>query len=278
MNGVTIRKIITVHSLVSLIILGSCTQDSSSALDILNKTINSIDTIETIYYKQDMIRTNPRQLEETIFRYREMCFQRLIQDSIVGVKGHWYFYGNDGSTVNYEDIFDGNRLIRKNNLDSAIRLYDLIKYPEFSKEHFWSHNTLYGLQYVFKYILDHTGSYQLIRLNDTIFMDKNCFQIVIYLEDKMTMPGFATQLEDSEGNITKTLFIIDKQNYYPVRMKEESYSNKNPGQKYFIDQTYYDIKFNFEVEEHIIFNTSSDHFTGYVINEIVPENTINKNQ
>jgi hypothetical protein len=59
--------------------------------DIIQKTIDNIDTIETVYYKQDMVRTNPENANEIIYRYREMYFKRLIEDSIVGVKGHWYF-------------------------------------------------------------------------------------------------------------------------------------------------------------------------------------------
>jgi len=113
-----------------------CYKQETSA-DILQKTINAIDAIETIYYKQDMARTNPRNLNDTIFRYREMYFKRLITDSIVGVKGHWYMYLNNKEKVIYEDIYDGNRLIRKNNRDSVARIYDLIKYPGFKREHFW---------------------------------------------------------------------------------------------------------------------------------------------
>ena len=130
------NKIAIISLLATLLVLSSCDK-KETAQEILSKTISSIDTIETIYYKQDMTRTNPRQLDDTIFRYREMYFSRLTGDSIVGVKGHWYFYSNDRSNVNYEDIYDGNRLIRKNNLDSAVRLYDLAKYPTFRDNHFW---------------------------------------------------------------------------------------------------------------------------------------------
>ncbi|PLW93207.1 MAG: hypothetical protein C0592_06855, partial [Marinilabiliales bacterium] len=58
-----------------------------TAIEILQNTINAIDSVETIYYKQDMRRTNPQNLNDTIFRYREMYFKRLITDSIVGVQG-----------------------------------------------------------------------------------------------------------------------------------------------------------------------------------------------
>jgi hypothetical protein len=59
--------------------------EKETASDIIQKTVNSIDTIETVYFKQDMSRTNPQNINDTIFRYREMYFKRLITDSIVGV-------------------------------------------------------------------------------------------------------------------------------------------------------------------------------------------------
>ena len=125
-----------------------------TAHEILQKSITSIDTIGTIYFKQEMARTNPQSLNDTIHRFREMYFARLLSDSIVGVKGHWYLYIDDKINVIYEDIYDGNRLIRKNNRDSVARIYDLIKYPDFKDQHFWGHNTLYGMQYEFRYMLE----------------------------------------------------------------------------------------------------------------------------
>ena len=74
-------------------------------------------------------------------------------------------YSNDKVKVNFEDIFDGERLIRKNNRDSFARVYDLNKYPDFRKEHFWSHNTLFGMQHEFRFMLDNTDSYTFERLN-----------------------------------------------------------------------------------------------------------------
>ena len=258
-----------VPAIMLMIVINSCSSDES-AHDILRRSIASVDTVETISYKQDMSRSNPRQIDDTIFRYREMYFKRLIRDSIVGVKGHWYFYNEDKTKVNYEDIYDGNKLIRKNNLDSSAILYDLIKYPEFKNEHFWSHNTPYALQYTFKHMLINQDTYVIERINDTSFMNKSCFQISIHLEDMMTMPGFAIKLEVMEGSIIKTIFIIEKATYYPLRMMEEYYSSANTGQKVFIDQTYYDIKFNPDLDEDILFNTSLDKLGGFEIEERKP--------
>ena len=245
--------------------------NNKTASEILQTTINTIDTIETIYYKQDMARTNPRNINETIFRYREMYFKRLLSDSIVGVKGHWYMYINDKLNVVYEDIYDGNVLIRKNNKDSLASIYDLVKYPELKQKHFWSHNTLYGMQYEFRYMLNNTDSYSIVRLNDTIINSKNCFQIVVRLDNKMTMPGFAIKLEEDEGSVSKTLYFIDKETYYPIRMIGENYSVENPEQKYFIDQKYYDIKFNIKIDENAQFNTTEKSITRFEKKEMKPE-------
>jgi len=251
-------------------VLISC-NEKETASEILQKTINTIDTIETIYYKQDMSRTDPRNINDTIFRYREMCFKRLITDSIVGVKGHWNMYVNDRENVIYEDIYDGNRLIRKNNRDSVVRIYDLVKFPDFRRKHFWSHNTLYGMQYEFRYMLDNTDSYAIESLNDTIIDSKECYQIIVKLESKMTMPGFATELENNEGSISKTLYFIDKKTYYPIRIKGENHSIDNPEQKIFMDQRYYDIEFNLTIDEEVQFNTSNESITGFDKTEIKPE-------
>jgi len=259
-----LKKTRIIYLLVALAIFTSC-KKPKTANDILFRTIGVIDTIKTIYYKQDMIRSNPRQLNDTIYRFREMVFKRLVTDSIVGVKGHWYFYDADKKSVNYEDIYDGNRLIRKNNLDSMALVYDLVKYPEFKEEHFWSHNTLYGMQYSFKYILDNKEFYRIRRLNDTIVSNKSCFQLQIYLENMTTMPGFATKLENSEGDVSNSLFFIDKETYYPIRMFAENYSIENPEQKFFIDQAYYDIRFNPELDENKLFNTSEEILKGFKI-------------
>lgn len=264
------KRIGIIYLLTLLTVLTSC-NENETASEILQKTINTIDTIETIYYKQDMTRSNPRNINDTIFRYREMYFKRFLSDSIVGVKGHWYMYINDKENIIYEDIYDGNRLIRKNNRDSVARIYDLVKFPDFKRKHFWSHNTLYGMQFEFKYMLNNPDSYSIERLRDTIIDSKDCYQILVILENKITMPGFATELETNEGSISKTLYFIDKETFCPISMKGEFYSTDNPGHKMFIDQRYYDIEFNLAIDEHVQFNTSNETITGFEKIEMKPE-------
>jgi len=253
--------------IIVLMILSSC-HEKKTATEIIQKTINTIDTTETIYYKQDMTRSNPKNTNDTISRYREMYFKRLISDSIVGVKGHWYMNVNDKNKVVYEDIFDGNRLLRKNNTDSTVRVYNLIKYPGFKRQHFWSHNTLYGMQFEFKYILNHLDSYSVERLNDTMIENKNCYQIIIILKDNTTMPGFAIKLEENKGSISETTYFINKETNYPIKMNALFYSADHPEQKVFIEQTYYDIKFNLKINEFDRFNTTNESIEEYEIIEM----------
>ncbi len=257
------------YFLAILIVLTSCDL-KDTASEILQKTINSIDTIETVYFKQDMARTNPQNINDTISRYREMYFKRLIDDSIVGVKGHWYMYVNDKENVIYEDIYDGNRLIRKNNRDSTALIYDLIKYPEFKQKHFWSHNTVYGMQYEFRYILENTDSYTIKRLNDTVIESKDCYQILVGLENNITMPGFATKRKENPGTVSITVYFIDKHTLYPIKIKGESYSTENPEQKVFIEQKYYDIIFNLEIDDDAQFRTSNEIIKGFETKERKP--------
>jgi hypothetical protein len=85
------------------------------------------------------------------------------------------------------------------------------------------------------------------------------------------MPGFLAHLEDSEGSVSETSYFINMQTYYPVRMKGESFSADNPGQVVFIDQKYYDIRFNLTIDEDVQFNTSNAMLSGFEIREMKPE-------
>ena len=109
---------------------------------IIQKTINSIDTISSISYNQHLVRTNPQNTDEIIERDRRFIYQKLPDDSITGAKAHIYYY-SEGVIV-FEDIYDRNFLMRKNHFDSTVRFYDLLKYPEIKKSNrFWRKNTPY---------------------------------------------------------------------------------------------------------------------------------------
>ena len=74
-----------------------------------------------------------------------------------------------------------------------------------------------------------------------------------------------------KGNVSRTLYYIDKETFYPIKMRGESYSTDNPKQKFFIDQRYYDIQFNLIINENIEFNTSHESIVGFEIREMKPE-------
>ena len=253
-----------------LLAVVSCSEPKS-AKDILQSTIETIELIESVSYKQITTRTNPQNGRDTITRFREIYFERLIEDSIVGVKGHWYMYVDDSVNVIFEDIYDGKRVVRKSNRDSVARIYDLDKYPKFRSQHFWGHNTPYGMQYELKYMLENVDEYILSRLSDTVISGSPYYQIHWKLEGKSSMPGFLIKLEKYEGWMSETTLFIDKGTSYPYRMKAMGYMADKPEQGMLFDQTYFDIVFNINIDSNIYFNTSLESLSGYEIREIQPE-------
>jgi hypothetical protein len=264
-------KVIGIICFISTLIVFNSCKERETASEILQKAINTIDTIETIYYKQNVTRANSRNLNDTINTYREMYFKRLISDSIVGVKGHWYFYNNNKDRINFEDIYDGNKLLRKNNRDSTVIKYDLLKNPEFKEKHFWGHNTPYAMQFIYNQILQDIDIHDIVKLNDTIVNDTECYQIRIRTENKGSLlPGFKSKLIDMDGNISITLLNIDKSNYYPIRVRMENYQINNPEAIFYIDQLYFDLKFNINIDDIERFNISDEILNGFKITEKTP--------
>jgi urease beta subunit len=85
------------------------------------------------------------------------------------------------------------------------------------------------------------------------------------------MPGFAMELEDDKGSISKTIYFIDKKSNYPIEVKSEFYSTENPQQKTFMDQKYDDIKFNLTIDEHVRFDTTDESIIGFEKTDMKPE-------
>ena len=54
-------------------------------------------------------------------------------------------------------------------------------------------------------------------------------------------------------------------------MRGESYSKDNSKQSFFIDQRYYNIKFNLIIDENIQFNTTEKSIVGFEKREMKPE-------
>lgn len=220
---------------------------------IIEKTISSIDTITSISYNQHLVRTNPQNTDEVIERDRSFIYQELPGDSITGAKAHICYY-SEGLLV-FEDIYDGNFLIRKNYFDSTARFYDLLKYPEIKKSNrFWKKNTPYTMQAMLDFILKNQSEYKIELLNDTIIDNTECFCVRTTLEDKTTIPGYNRNFTENPGYIGTSYFYINKQNYYPIKIRLELYEKDKPEKVFFTDHQFYNIIFNPDIKEEVFSN------------------------
>lgn len=82
------------------------------------------------------------------------------------------------------------------------------------------------------------------------------------------MPGFYEFTIDTNRVETMILFI-DKENFYPQRIRMEVYFIDNPDIVYFTDNTFYNIEFNPKLDENL-FDTSNEIIIGYKIREMEP--------
>lgn len=244
-------------------------QTNTDPVTTIEQTISAINDIHTIVYRQQMTRSNPRNTSEIIEDTREMYLSRLPQDSIVGAKGHWYFLTSDETGLRYEDIYDGSRLIRKNNSTKAARIYDLDRYPEFRQQPFWSHQTPYTLQYMLQFVLDNRSAYTLTQLSDTLINNIACHQVHIRLEDRESMPGFMSELQDAPGNVSILTLFIDNNTNYPIQVNMDNFSKDQPQQRFFTHQRYFDLQFNVSIEDKV-FDTSDQSTAGYQLQEMKP--------
>ena len=257
--------------LIQILILPLSAQEPESAKLLLEQTIQAIDEIQTISYRQHMTRSNPRNSAEIINDTREMVLSRLPEDSIVGARGHWYFLTSDEKGLRYEDIFDGKRLVRLNHSTHAARVYDLTEYPEFLEQPFWSHQTPYTLQYMLRFTLDNLSAYTLTRLKDTLINEQTCIQVQIRLEDKESMPGFMADIQPSPGNVSLLTLFLDPDNHYTLQVNLDNYTRQDPDNKFFTHQRYTDFRFNVAIEPKI-FDTSEAATEGFEVQIMLPQN------
>ena len=243
----------------------SCNQEKDP-IKVIQNTINSIDTINTIYYQQTQIRGNTGNIENVAQKERSYYYERLRSDSIVGAKAHIYFF--DSTYVFLEDIYDGNKLIRKHNRDSSARVYDLLKYPELRKKSFWGKTTPYVIQYMLNYAIDNKEFYSFDLGRDTIINQINCYYLKTVLRKKALIPGFY-KFEIDTNRVETMILFIDKLSYYPQKIRMEVYFIDNPENIYFTDNTFYNIEFNLELNDSL-FNTAEKVIKGFRIKEIKP--------
>ena len=248
-----------------LIIIVSCTQQPDTK-KLIKKTIESIDNINSINYKQTLLRGNSMDESSVLMRERKFYYSRLKTDSLIGAKAHIYFF--DSSYIFHEDIYDGDRLIRKHNIDSSAKVYDLIKYPALKNKPFWGKTTPYVIQYMLEYSLKNKEHYEFELGNDTLINEKECYHLKTILKKKALMPGFYEFTIDTNRVETVNLFV-DKLNFYPQSMRLEIYFLDNPESVYFSDHRFYDIQINPELNDSL-FVTSREVIKGFKINEIQP--------
>ena len=251
-------------SLLSLLFV-SCNQEKDP-IKIIQNTINSIDTINTIYYQQTQIRGNTENIENVAQKERTVCFLIVTSDSIIGAKAHIYFF--DSTYVFLEDIYDGNKLIRKHNIDSSARVYDLLKYPELRKKPFWGKTTPYVIQYMLNYAIENKEFYSFELGRDTIINERDCYYLKTVLRKKALMPGFY-KFEIDTNRVETMILYIDKLSNYPQKIRMEVYFIDNPDNIYFTDNTFNNIEFNLELNDSL-FNTAENVIKGFRINEIKP--------
>lgn len=248
-----------------LLLLVSCSQEKKPT-EIIQNTISSIDTITTIYYRQSQLRGNTENNKNVTQRERTFYYERIETDSIIGAKAHIYFF--DSTYIFLEDIYDGNKLIRKHNRDSSARVYDLIKFPELRKKPFWGKTTPYVIQYMLNCAIENKDFYTFELGKDTIINEKDCYCLKTILRKKALMPGFH-KFEIDTNRVETMILFIDKLSYYPQRIRMEVYFIDNPDNVYFTDNSFYNIKFNLELNDSL-FNTSEKVIKGFRIKEIKP--------
>lgn len=248
-----------------LLLFVSCNQEKDPT-EIIQNTISSIDTINTIYYRQTQLRGNTENVENITQKERTFFYERLESDSIIGAKAHIYFF--DSTYIFLEDIYDGNKLIRKHNRDSSALVYDLIKFPELRKKPFWGKTTPYVIQYMLNYAIENKDFYIFESGKDTIINEKDCYCLKTILRKKALMPGFH-KFETDTNRVETMILFIDKLSYFPQRIRMEVYFIDNHDNVYFTDNTFYNIKFNLELNDSL-FNTSEKVIKGFRIKEIKP--------
>jgi hypothetical protein len=251
----------------TLIVFSTSCNKVKEPVEIITSAISAIDTIETIIYKQTLVRTNPRNPEEIIQRERMFYYKKLNSDSLIGAKAHIYYF--DNGFILYEDIYNGETLIRKNNRDSTALRYDLIKYPDFLKQFFWGKNTPYTMQAMLKFIVEHQSDYNLSFLCDTIINDRECYTIKVILTDKTIRPGMNLEFTQDSGSVSTSYLYFSRLDYYPQKMYMEYVNNNNPDRLFFTDHNFYDIKFNPLISD-TLFNTSDKILKRYDVEEMKP--------
>jgi len=252
--------------LVIVFFLTAC-HNNEDAKNIIGNTIEAIDCVETVKYNQLLVRGNTQQPALNKTNQRHFVYSRLEKDSITGAKAHIYFL--DDATVFHEDIYDGQKLIRKHNEDSTARIYDLVQFPGLKKQHFWGKTTPWVIQYMLRYALNNREYYKYQIGQDTMINAKECYTVKTILDGMALMPGFNTFIKDANRVETMILYV-DKNTFYPQTMRLETYFKHEPQVHYFTDHRFTDIVLNPDLRE-MFFSVSDSLLKGYDVTMVEPK-------
>lgn len=119
-----------------------------------------------------------------------------------------------------------------------------------------------------KYTLENQDYYSFEIGQDTTVNDIDCFQLKTILIKKALMPGFY-KFENDTNRMETMVLYVDKLNSFPQRIRMEVYFLDKPDNVYFTDNTFYNIKFDFDLNNSL-FNTSEHVIEGCRIIEMKP--------
>jgi hypothetical protein len=239
------------------ILLLAMSKKEPNPIAIIQNTIQTIDTIRSISYNQHLVKNNLQYIDSVIERDRACVYKKLPGDSITGAKAHIYYYSG-GVTV-FEDIYNGDFLIRKNHVENSAQFYDLIKYPEIKNSNgFWRKNTPYTIQALLDFTLKNKNDFKIEILNDTLIDSNECFCIKTSLEDKNTSTTYNKYFTEKPGGIEESYFYINKGNYYPQKIRIEISENNQSDRIVFTDYRFYDIIFNQQLNDKLFSNQTEN--------------------
>jgi hypothetical protein len=123
------------------------------------------------------------------------------------------------------------------------------------------------MQAMLDFTLKNQNEYSIQLLNDTIIENIECFCIRTIIKDKTTIPGYNNDFTINSGYIETSYFYINKNNYYPQKMRLEISKTDDPKNISFTDHEFYDIRFNQKIEEDI-FSVQQNSMKNYIIQNI----------
>lgn len=179
-------------------------------MEILNKTITQLTSIEQIEYKvinEDYDKANNENRKDTATCY----FDFSSKDTLIGTKYH--FTSSLG-----EQVFDGNKEFTSLN-EQEIILYNDKPTKRRVTSSIFMHNSLFALRKVLPEIIN-DSTITISRLQDTTISSKECYKFKILMPGKyIDMGGVLTEIQTDEEEIPTLEYELSilKENYLPIQ-------------------------------------------------------------